>query len=416
MSFRLRVVLALALLYLAACSPNPAPASAPENADSPPITPPNVLVIVADDLGWADLDCYGNFLVKSPHLDGLARNGVQFMQAYAAAPTGPVSRATLLTGTARPTPRDRSLADLAHHLGHRTAHLGRWTLAAPPADYGFERSYATQAGSPTSFHHPFFTDNPPADLLARSQPEDYLTDVLTDQCLDVLREWRNEPWLVHLNYYAPHLPLEGRRDRVQFYRDLIDSTHWRRFPVPEYAAMVAGIDENVGRIVSFLDSTDQLANTLVIFTSDNGGLADPVAGHPLTPPTDNGILRGGKGSLYEGGIRVPFIVHYPAYVSERSANRTPVTGADVFPTVAAALGSPTTKSSGTSLLPLLRGGQLPRRTLTWRAPAYPPYPAATAARRDNFKRYTATEQDSTTVFDLEAFPDESTPASGAVDF
>lgn len=401
-----RLVLLLGLALLSACQSDPAPAPPPVTVPSGEA--PNILLIVADDLGWADLDCYGNFLVKSPRLDELARNGVQFMHAYAAAPTGPPSRAALLTGR-RPEDLDtnavnarlRTLADLAHHHGHRTAHVGRWSAGTSPAELGFDRTAALHPGPPTSYYPPYF-EQPPADLLTEDK-EQYLTDLVTDRALEVLREWRADRWLMSLNFYAPHVPLEGRRDQVQFYHDLIDSTHWRRFPVPEYAAMVAVIDENVGRLVDFLRESGQLDNTLIVFTSDNGGVDYPIAG-PLgrhTPPTDNGILRGGKGSLFEGGIRVPFIVHHPGLVTDRHANLQPVSGLDVYPTVAALFGDVPEGLPGTSLLPALRGEHLPRRELRWSTAA------AEAVRRGNIKRLRDLRRDSVVYFDLEAFPDES---------
>ena len=428
-------------LTLLACTPDIAPAAA---QNIPPPERPNVLIIVADDLGYADLNAYGSHLIESPNLDELARNGLQFMQGYAAAPVCSPSRASIQTGIhpvrigmtehihgyydnpnwALIPPRipeglDLSyttLAEMAKGAGYNTALVGKWHLGNQdyhPAKQGYDVTYAGgRYGLPASFYHPFFNGEPFPDLLADSEPGDYLTDVLTDKTLDLIEGYGDQPWLINLNYYAPHVPIEGRKDWVQHYNDLIDSTHWRPFPKPEYAAMVSTIDENVGRLMNALEAKGELDNTLIIFVSDNGGLhVKEVPGFDQhTPPTDNGILRTGKGYVYEGGIRVPFIVHWPAATTVTVASQTPVVTTDIFPTVAAAIGNVRAYDSqdGRSMLPLLRGERLPERSLYWHFPHYSPQggkPAA-AVRRGNYKLYWDYEQDSLTYFNLQARPDE----------
>lgn len=409
--------LLFALAFLASCNSSPAPAAAPTQASDPP----NILLIVADDLGWADLNCYGNPLVKSPNLDALARKGVQFMQAYAAAPIGRPSRSALQSGLHPVRTKHgelggnyETLGELTKRAGLKTAHIGKWQIGSgdkSPSAQGYDHVFAANESHPDSYYHPFFIKRPQADLLAESQPGDYLTDKLTDHAIDLLDSWRDSSWLLSLNYYAPHVPLEGRKDQVAAYRALIDSTHWRKFPTLEYAAMVSVIDENVGRIVDLLRENGQLDNTLIIFTSDNGGLNLAAEGKmlPHTPPTDNGILRGGKGTLYEGGIRVPFIVHFPAYATTHFARLEPVIGTDVFPSVGEALGQGEYASSpdGRSFLPLLRGEPVRRRLLFWTAPYVGPEGPASAVRRGDFKLYRDKTTDSLTYFNLGALPDES---------
>lgn len=408
----------LALFFFASCNSNSAPASAPPAPDSIP----NILLIVADDLGWADLNCYGNPLVKSPHLDNLARDGIQFMQAYAAAPVGQPSRAALQTGLhpvrtghGKLGANYETLGELAGKAGLKTAHIGKWQLGTNktgPAAQGYEHVFAASEHHPDSYYYPFFTKEPVADLLTESQAGDYLTDKLTDHAIDVIHSWRDSSWLLSLNYYSPHVPLEGRKDEVAAYRALIDSTHWRKFPTLEYAAMVSVLDENIGRIVAALEATGQLANTLIIFTSDNGGQHLPVLDPELakhTPPTDNGILRGGKGTLYEGGIRVPLIVHFPAYATTTYASTELVIGMDIFPTIGAVLGQAEYAASpdGQSLLPALLGEEGRLRSLFWAAPYAGPEGPAAAIRKGDFKLYLDTDQDSLTYFHISALPDES---------
>lgn len=414
---RLIFSLFFALAFFASCKPDPAPAAPPLSAD----TPPNILLIVADDLGWADLNCYGNPLVLSPNLDALARDGIQFMQAYSAAPIGQASRSSLQSGLHPSRTKHgelgnnyETLGELAKRAGLKTAHIGKWQLGTgkkSPAAQGYDHVFAANEGHPDSYYHPFFIERPQADLLAESQPGDYLTDKITDHAIDLLDRWRDSTWLLSLNYYAPHVPLEGRKDQVAAYRALIDSTHWRKFPTLEYAAMVSVIDENIGRIVRLLKENGQLDNTLIIFTSDNGGLDRALEGklRAHTPPTDNGILRGGKGTLYEGGIRVPFIVHFPAFATTKFASLEQVIGTDVFPSVGEALmqGDYAASPDGRSFLPLLQGASARRRPLFWTAPFGGPEGPASAVRHGDFKLYRDDTSDSLTYFNLGALPDES---------
>ena len=402
----------LLLSLTSACQPNPAPAAAaPNEAKSP-----NVLLIIADDLGWADINCYGSHLTQTDNLDALARNGVQFMQAYAAAPTGYASRAALQTGLL-PDRIDLSNDDIATNLttigmlaqraNYFSAHIGKWGFRSSPSQRGYDRTFA--AGTqiqPDSFYYPFFSENPFPELLDASKPADYLTDVLTEQTLQLMREWKGQPWFISLNFYSPHVPIQGRKDWVKHYRELIEATHYRRFPAVEYAAMISAMDANIGLLINQLKADSVLDNTLVIFTSDNGGLdkkasTDALAKH--TPPTDNGILRGGKGSLYEGGIRVPFIVHFPRETTQTLASNTPVISTDVFATLAEVFGRndyfPT--PDGQSLLPILRGEQPAPRKLRWAIDGQ------TATREGNFK--TLIRKDSTFRYNLLLDPSERIP-------
>lgn len=397
-------------LAFTACQTDTAPAA-------PPVTsshPPNILLITADDLGWADLNCYGSTLTQTQHLDALARNGVQFMQAYAAAPTGLPARAALQTGLHPDRIKGleqglatnyETISELARRASYFTAYVGKWGLSPDPQGHGYDRVFAAgQQTRPDSFYAPFFTTAPFPELDAVSKPGDYLSDVLTDHTLQLMREWKGQPWMISLNYYAPHVPIQGRKDWVKHYDELIEATHYRQFPTVEYAAMISAIDANVGRLTAQLGADSILDNTLIIFTSDNGGLsrkASPDALAQHTPPTDNGLLRGGKGEVFEGGIRVPLIVYYPAGTTTTLAVNHPVWGPDIFATLAELFGRNDYSPSpdGQSLLPLLRGATPPPRSFRWAANGQ------AATRTGNLK--TITRNDSVFRYNVHLDPSEA---------
>ena len=410
MRLRYGTGLGLLLAVLCHCQNSPPPGLNTPTPDLPDRAP-NVLLIVADDLGWADLNCYGNPLVRSPHLDELARGGVQFLQAYAAGPAEPAGDVGLQTGfypaRGEPASGARTVANYAAEQGYRTAYVGRWPFVRSLRSAGYATSFGVHAAAPDSYYHPFWKAAPPADLLAASREGDYLPDVLTDRALDYLDRWQDSVWLMTVRYYAPAAPVEGRADRVRAYRQLIDSTHWRRFPTVPYAAMVDVVDENVGRLLDRLEATGQAAHTLVVFTSDNGGLDRALPGRAgrHTPPTDNGLLRGGKGDLFEGGVRVPLLLRYPAFATTRQATATPAHGTDVAATVLDAIsdGRPVPQTDGRSLLPVLRGQALPVRPLFWANDG------GAAVRYGDHKLLWERGTDSLRYYDLAARPEEDLP-------
>ncbi len=401
---------------LTSCQPSPDPQSASVPEAKEHTLRPNILLITADDLGWADLNCYGSTLVQSQHLDALARDGVQFMQAYAAAPTGTPARAALQTGLHPDRISDlaaglnaeyETIGALAQRANYFTAYVGKWGLSATPKSQGYDRVFAAGTQTqPDSFYYPFFFDTPFPELQQVGKPGDYLSDILTEHTMQLMSAWAGQPWLISLNYYAPHVPIQGRKDWTKHYQELIDATHPRLFPAIEYAAMISALDANIGRLIAQLRTDGLLENTLIIFTSDNGGLhqkaiPDSLAAH--TPPTDNGILRGGKGTIFEGGIRVPLIVHYPAGTTNTLAVDHAVWGPDIYSTLAEIFGRKDYSPSpdGQSLLPFLRGATPAQRTLRWASQD------ASATRVGALK--TIIRKDSTFRYNLNLDPSESTP-------
>lgn len=437
---------------LAGCTNNPV-VEGPVDRPPPPPAPPgplNVVLVQADDMGWHDLGAYGNRFHETPNLDRMAAEGVRFTDGYAASPICSPSRAALMTGRSpaalritehfrgRP-PVERwqrlvppvqaphlpldvtTVAELAGAEGYVTAHVGKWHLGydgqgSAPTDHGFDINVGGSGrGLPPTFFYPYLTGNPTEDLLGEPLDPDregeYLTDRLTEEAVAFLEAHADTTFLLHLAYYAPHVPIEGPPDLVRKYQAKAASGDYG-FENPEYAAMIEAIDRNVGELLAALDRLGLADETLVVFLSDNGGLSveevPAFAAH--TPATDNGPLRAGKGYLYEGGTRVPFIAWGPGVRSATTG--VPVTNMDLLPTVADWIGAPTPPGvEGTSLYGLLTTGAPPMRDeLTWYFPHYSPQGTrpARSIRVGDLKLLERLEHGELFLYDLSEDPGETT--------
>lgn len=362
--------------------------------------PPNILFILADDLGWSDLACYGHTQHESPHLDRLASAGLRFTQAYAAAPICSASRAALLTGKtparlhfefvtkdkpgaqnlgqplqAPPYPTNLPLeevttAEVLTQAGYHTAFFGKWHLNLHHGGYlGWSPSHGPlrqgfAEGDPDFGAHPYayFKGGDRSDLGLREG--EFPQDSLTDKVIAFLQRRHERPFFLQWSHYHVHDPIHTRcRWLFERYRRLLPAD------APEvraaYAAMVATLDHEVGRVLEALDAAGLTNETLVIFSSDNGG-------HP--DYTGNAPHRGSKWNLYEGGLRVPLIVRWPGHVAAGTVCEQPVHGCDLLPTLAELAGATAPAHDGISLAPLLRnpGHELPERALLWHFPFYHP--------------------------------------------
>jgi arylsulfatase A len=358
---------------------------------------PNIVLIVVDDFGWADVGCYGSTYHETPNLDALARRGMRFTEGYAACPVCSPSRAAILTGKyparlhltdwlpgrpdrpsqklRRPPMRQQlpleevTLAEALKPAGYASASIGKWHLGGPvfwPEHQGFDLNIGgTETGSPPGGYFRFKTPS----LQARSDGE-YLTDRLTDEAIAFLERNRSRPFFLYLPHYAVHIPLQARPEILARYRAKPAVSSLQRNPI--YAAMIKSLDEGVGRLMRKLDELKIVDRTVVIFTSDNGGLS--VKEGPDTPATSNSPLRAGKGYLYEGGIRVPLLVTWPGVTRPGSVSAVPVSGQDLYPTIREIAGVPPNPGQvvdGESLVPLLRGTGAGRRdALFWHYPHY----------------------------------------------
>ncbi len=367
--------------------------------------PVNVVLIVADDLGAMDLGCYGSKFHRTPHLDKLAEDGMRFTQSYAACPVCSPTRASIMTGQypqrwqltdwlpgrldrpeqrlKRPMLRQHlpleavTIAEVLKPAGYVCASIGKWHLGGEgfePTRQGFDINIAgNAAGTAASYFAPFGKPGDKAMPGLQDAPEgEYLTDRLTTEAEKFIDQHHERPFFLYLPHFAPHTPLKAKADLIKKYPEA--DTFRGQQNNPTYAAMLESLDESVGRVVRKLDELKLSSHTIVIFTSDNGGLAT-TEGVMKLPATSNAPLREGKGWLYEGGLRTPLLVKWPDAVKPNGTSDVPVCSIDLFPTLTYACGID--KSTivpgidGLSLLPLLKqAGTLNREALFWHYPHY----------------------------------------------
>lgn len=373
-----------------------------ENAADSRSAKPNIIFILTDDLGYGDLGCYGGEMVPTPNIDRLAREGVRFIEAYATAPICAPSRAGLITGAYNQRfgcqanedewP-DRQYVIPEDHLimpealgkaGYVTGAIGKWNVARDvhavvdqPIDIiGFEADYFPDAsGHYQGVNEPVRRNSSKIQGVIGPDPErpddEYLTDRLGRRAVEFIDRNRAEPFFLYLSLNAPHSPFQAPRDLMEKFGDI------RPEPLNYYAAMVASIDENVGRILGKLEELGLAENTLILFTSDHGPSSQLRVGWREEWPErmivgSAGELRGHKGQYFEGGIRVPFLLRWPqGAVGENVEFDRPVSLMDIYPTFVAAAGGvipPATDLDGVDLLPYLRGQQSgdPHEVLFWK--------------------------------------------------
>ncbi len=379
---------------------------------------PNVLVFLMDDLGWRDAGCYGGRFIDMPAADRLAREGMRFTDAYAAAPVCSPTRASLLTGqypgrigmyeviqlrdrpyarlTSPPLKRElpeslQTIGEILSRRGYACGSIGKWHVGRTPVEEGL-LPVAEKLDDPDL-----------AALAARSSQKQ--VGKFTAQTLRFLREHRDQPFLLFLNHHAVHAPLAARPELIAKYqakaaRTGVSDIH------PTYAAMTEMGDESLAQVLLEVERLGLAEKTMVIFTSDNGGLISDLHLTPPTPlATSNLPLRSQKGDLYEGGIRIPLIVRWPGKIAPASACRVPVTSPDLFATILEITGAapPAGQSiDGVSLVQLLcQTGGIQRDSLFWHFPTsmWSRWPGG-AIRKDNLKLIEFFEDDRVELYDL----------------
>lgn len=363
--------------------------------------PPNVILIFIDDLGWTDIGCYGNEFVDTPHIDQLAADGMKFTDFYAAGAVCSPTRCALQSGqnqarigitahipghwrpfervitplTTMALPTDIvTVAEALKPSGYQTGYVGKWHLGNGPQFQPDRQGYDLSAviGGP---HLPgrYRVQN---KRIAQPKPDQYRTDYEADLCIDFIQKNREQPFFLMLSPFAVHIPLAAMSEKVEKYRRRAAEQN-RSLPHPIYAAMIEHCDDMVGRIVEAVQQAGITERTMIVFTSDNGGLykrydyredADDLVS-VQTP------LKGEKGSLHEGGVRVPLIVKYPPLVKPGTVCDEPTISYDFYPTFVDLAGGhlPDRQTiDGLSLRPVLAdpAARLPRNALHWHYPHY----------------------------------------------
>ena len=380
--------------------------------------PPNIVVVLVDDLGWMDLGCQGSDFYRTPNIDRLAASGMRFTDGYASCAVCSPTRAALMTGrsparlgitdwipaefplSSRQWPNARNkfgfhlpsdksrrlltpvnelqlphseitIAEMLEPLGYASAYIGKWHLGGRghlPVDQGFDENYGGwDYGQPPSYFDPY-VELPRLPMgiptLAPRSEGEYLTDREADEAVAFVERNRDSPFLLYLAHYAVHTPIQAKEGLIADYEGRRDGEGQDD---PVYAAMVHSVDDAMGRLLDTLERTGLSDRTMIVFTGDNGGL------DRSGRPTENAPLRSGKGYAYEGGLRTPWIVKWPGVTKPGSVSGQPIASIDLMPTIAAAVGTrpPADRAiDGMDIGPVLRGGELPERTLHWHFPHY----------------------------------------------
>ena len=359
---------------------------------------PNIIFINIDDMGWNDVSFMGSKYYDTPNIDLLSKEAMVFTQGYAAAANCAPSRASINTGrwttrhqiytvsnSDRGQSRDRKLIPIKNtttldkkftviaqklkESGYTTCHSGKWHLSDNPLDYGFDENIAgNHSGGPGSYYPPYgknkqdgfgakFNEKPNLD----PDSEKYLTDQIMEKTLSFLDKVEN-PFFLHYTPYAIHTPIQ-KVDSLMFKYE--DKRPFKGQKNPEYATMINNLDRNIGNLIDKLKEKNIFKNTLIIFTSDNGGYYGKIT---MQKP-----LRAGKGSYYEGGIRVPFFFYWKDKIKSGINTKTYISHLDVFPTIMDAIGdnSMNEELDGKSLLQYLKSGiEINKRSLFWHFPIY----------------------------------------------
>ena len=385
---------------------------------------PNLIFILIDDMGWKDLSFMGSEFYESPNIDRLCSEGMRFENGYAACPVCSPSRASYLTGkyparlhvtdwidiTGQWHPLKGRLIDAPyiHHLpdgevtvaqalkegGYHTWHVGKWHLGTE-THYPEKFGYDVNIGG-CSWGHPRDGYFVPYGIhtLPEGPVGEYLTDRITDEAIQLIRNCDEKPFFLSLCHYTVHNPIEAKAEDIERFQKKAEAMGLpmdeeamirgeamhtidkegqhveRRFVQsnPGYAAMIWNLDQNIGRLMGALEESGRLDNTLIIFTSDNGGLSTAEGS-----PTCNAPASEGKGWMYEGGVRVPLFAWWPGVIPAGSICETPVTSPDYYPTFLEAAGlplRPEQHQDGISILPLLKGEKIEERPIFWHYPHY----------------------------------------------
>jgi arylsulfatase A-like enzyme len=398
---------------------------------------PNVVLVVIDDLGQRDLGCYGSTFYKTPNIDKMAKDGLRFTDFYAACPVCSPTRVSILTGRypqrvnvtdwipgrkdmpdqrlKQPKIRNElpleevTISQALKERGYVTAIMGKWHLGGKgfePTKFGFDVNVGgDETGTPRSYFAPFANKTGQMPGLEKAEEGEYLTDRLAAEAEKFIEANRDKPFFLYLPHYAVHTPLRAKQAIIDKYKVTPKAGSQSN---PVYAAMVESMDEAVGRVLKKLDDLKLSENTLVIFTSDNGGLATTEGGP--TGATFNAPLREGKGFLYEGGVRVACVMKWPGHIKPGTVTGEVACSIDFFDTILEATEAKAeSKRDGVSLLPVFNGEKLTPREIYWHYPHYANQGSRPggAVRFKEFKLIEYYEDGRRELFDVKKDPSES---------
>ena len=350
---------------------------------------PNIILIVADDLGWTDLSYMGSKYYETPNIDKLSQSGITFFNGYASSANCAPSRATMMSGKYHPShgiytvsPSARGLditrkiipikntenldlkfftiAEMLKSEGYINAHVGKWHLGEKgnyPMDQGFDVNIGGwESGGPKGgYFSPYSNPN-----LENGPEGEYLTDRLTNEAINFINNNKEERFFLHLAYYSVHTPIQSKREYSNYFKNKSSDENHNR---PDYAGMIRSLDENIGKVLSKIEELNLSEETLIIFTSDNGGIRSISNQNPL---------RAGKGSYYEGGIRVPMIFSWKGKLETNKKSFERISNIDFYPTIKNIIGhkNKNLKLDGLDLNPIFRGKKLKERALFFHFPVY----------------------------------------------
>ncbi|MQP25660.1 sulfatase-like hydrolase/transferase [Flavobacterium sp. LMO8] len=330
---------------------------------------PNILFVIVDDWGFKDMSGHGSQIYQTPNVDKLAKEGLDFQNAYSSYPRCVPSRYAIMTGTypvnedhgnLGAIKEDKNFIKKFNKAGYNSFYVGKWHLGteeSSPKGYGFKESFAAgDAGGTDTHFYPYNLKRvagtkgekaPIEDVQAYAKEGEFLSDALTRRTIDYMKDNKSKPFIGVLAFYAVHTPIEAKPEDVERNKKQIDAFDYGTTPEyvtegngvtrmrqnePTYAGLVENTDENIGRLIQALKENGLYENTIIVLTSDHGGLSTKGKNNRIIP-TSNAPFRAGKGWMYEGGIKVPLLVHYPKEIKAKVDTESVVLGMDVFPTL-----------------------------------------------------------------------------------
>ena len=414
---------------------------------------PNVLLFIADELGYFDLSCTGSKYYETPHIDKLANSGVQFSNAYVAHPRCVPSRFAIQTGKfpARAqvpggkehmSTAEFTMGEAFQKAGYTTFFAGKWHLGNEASEWPQNQGYdinvgGCSAGAPISYFYPYNVSRNAARRegdgeareivgLDEGEKDEYLTDRLTTETIKFIKSHKDKPFFAVLSHFAVHTPFQAKQNIIDKYREKLksmsfegpefiekDGTTKMHQNNPVYAAMIESLDESLGNVIRVLQEEGLYDNTIIMLTSDHGGLSNRGKNSNRDLATTNYPLRAGKGHSYEGGLKVPCFVRYPTITKPGTTCDQITINTDIYPTLLEMAGLPLVPKQhldGMSMLKALKGAKTIDRTFFWHSPIGRPNQTGdedcSAVRIGNFKLIDFFNASRTELYDLKTDPYE----------